>query len=76
MVKSIIRSALLAAALGFAAVPAIADDLPADGSTDTEAGTDLSWTTDEESSSYSEDFSSDEAGGDGSCYGDTDVTRC
>lgn len=73
MVKSIIRTALLTAALGFAVVPALADDLEADGSSASSSSDgDWSWGSSDESSSYS----SDSSDSDGSCYGDTDVTRC
>lgn len=76
MVKSIIRTAFFAAILGFAAVPAVADDLEADGSAaSSSSDSDWSWSSSEESGSHSDDYDED-GGSDGSCYGDTDVTRC
>ena len=76
MVKSIIRTAVFAAILGFAAVPAVADDLEADGSAaSSSSDSDWSWSSSEESGSYSDDYDGDE-GGEGSCYSDSDVARC
>lgn len=76
MVTTLFRAVILAAVLGYGAIPAIADDLEADGSKASESSdSDWSWSSQEESGSYTDDLE-EKGQSDGSCYGNDDVSRC